>query len=334
GLLTIDNIRRDVDSGKYICIAIADFGKDTIEYTVDVKSLPITLPEEVSCSESHSINAILISKILRIGNDSALVRWEYPPRHFNASCYERISLGWWTSEKDGSFLEIPTSFSERETVLEGLKEGLRYFVQVHLKKNSEDGVGGETRSFILEDLMWGDSTSDPREMRFSLPLLLIAAFIFCFLLLAIGVGYYVLYHKKKKSRKRLFPCCGTSLGEKKLRKRGGGAIYNHPDYRDFQLIQSPPRGIDDFMQNLAPQWPEPEPPAKLGLEEPSHPEETTALFKPQANGVVSPHTAGPVHPSQNNSISSSWSSLFNMPIDPANVRMSGHHKSKFPGFVT
>ncbi|CAB4069469.1 HMCN [Lepeophtheirus salmonis] len=213
GLLTIEDIRQDEDSGKYVCIAIADFGKDTIEYTVHVDPIPVS-KKEVSCTESHS-NPIFLFDVIRTGNESVLIRWEFPDL-FNTSCYEALFLTWWTDEKDSPFSE-----------------------------------------------------------------------------------------------------------------------------EDFQLIQSPARGIDDFMQNLAPQWPEPEPPAKLGGDED---DESAAFIKIQQpsqnnmqqsnNSQAHHHHHHNRHPSQNNSISSSWSSLFNMPIDPATVRMNANNKSRFSGFVT
>lgn len=282
-LLTVSKVEPS-DSGTYSCVAIATFGQDTIDYQVRITPIPQKVSD--SCDPSH---AAKISDITTISNVTVMVRWELPS--VNHSCYKHLKLNWWTNESLSAFQEEILPVETSKFKLTNLRPDVGYYVQVNLVTPFNQHSYGETRSFVVEPL----STSNLGDFGFeedSIPLLILAVVIG--VLLVLFLVLICLFLK----RKAISNCLNSkALQASSKSNLSGPSVYEiGPPTNRLSLQVNP----DDFMQNLAPQWPEPEP-AFDDQEINEREDETDAFLKPEARR----HSR--------NSISSSWSSLFNVP---------------------
>lgn len=263
-LLTIESISAS-QSGRYSCIAIANFGEDTIEYSVKVhpkRRAPVT------CDVT---SAVVISDIEPIDNTTVRVSWDSP--HVNLSCYKSLVLAWWTNESDSAFRQVRLPLTASSGVIDSLDgDGVGYYVQVNLIGPLNVVIYGETRSFVASVVL--DATAGEAGIPMTLLAIVIGVIVVLLIL------SFVLFVQRRRIVRFL------ASGDKKPYKNGA-------EFNDYRPHIEPLRS--DFMQNLAPQWPEPEWP------EP----EAEEFLKPQQRVVRS---------GSKGSISlSSWSSLFNVP---------------------
>ena len=118
-LLTIDNIPVQ-QSGQYSCMAIANFGEDSIDYVVKVN--PVRSLIVISdCNDSSSI---WILSIKQTDNSIVLIRWDDSTR-FNMSCYESLRLAWWTNASMSEYREKKLALSAKSAVI-SVCRGLRH----------------------------------------------------------------------------------------------------------------------------------------------------------------------------------------------------------------
>eukprot|EP00094_Tigriopus_californicus_P008856 TCALIF_08537-PA protein Name:"Similar to Hmcn2 Hemicentin-2 (Mus musculus)" AED:0.16 eAED:0.19 QI:0/-1/0/1/-1/1/1/0/1771 len=281
-LLTVSKVEPS-DSGTYSCVAIATFGQDTIDYQVRINPIPQEV--SASCDPSHIAK---ISDITTMDNVTVLVQWNLPS--VNRSCYKHQKFSWWTNQSLSEFKEEVLPVEASQFQLTNLRPDVGYYVQVNLVAPFNQQSFGETRSFVVEPV---SANNDFGFEEDSIPLFVLAAVIGVLLVLFLVLVCLFLKWKaisnclnskalKAKSKSNLHP---------------GPSVYEiGPPSNRLSLQVNP----DDFMQNLAPQWPEPEP-AFDDQDINERGDETDAFLKPEARR----HSR--------NSISSSWSSLFNVP---------------------
>ena len=216
------------------------------------------------------------------------------------SCFASVILAWWTNETHSQFHEqrLPIEGSV-STVLEDLEEGVSYYLQVNLFALPDVTVYGDTRSFVMTPSFWSaapertnkDSIDSSVSSQGTVPLaLLIAAAVVGSLLVLLAILVACLCRQK---------CCG-GRGDRDRQKLKNGL------YDGRLSISSPLNPNGDFMQNLTPQWPEPEPEEQRVMAD--FPAETDSFLQHEREKHLRRLRRG-----SKTSISSSWSSLFNVP---------------------
>ncbi len=241
-------------------------------------------------------------------------------------CYEGAVLALWTNETESDFQEktLELSPERRETTdVAGLQSGVGYYVQVNLASPLGLYVYGETRSFVvnnLEEAAEDDLESEESGSLTSAETALAASLGSLAAILVLASAAF-LYCKRRREASR-WPtgadrggilsscdCCLSASTSSSYPKRSGGGsgrkrrkgrIVGSPlDVYDGDVLQAAPISPGDFMRNLAPQWPEPEPGAAAvevmvegGEEEeemrPPHPTERDAFLQlPNGGGSLS-----------------------------------------------
>ena len=111
------------DSGNYTCLAQkkGTNEQDIIEYKLSIKSTDRQhwTPGEprVSCSKVKD-QSIAHLKAFKIDNATVGIFWNVP-KYFNMSCYQNISLLWWTNLSDSSYEEKHLPLEQRQVTLTG-----------------------------------------------------------------------------------------------------------------------------------------------------------------------------------------------------------------------
>jgi len=136
GLLMIQQANPS-DSGNYTCVALKKGTSERlaeIEYNLNIKksNREHWTPGEarVSCSKVKD-QPVASLNAFKIDNATVGITWTLP-EFFNRSCYEHISLLWWTNLTDSSYEEKHLTLEKTQVTLAGLEEDLTYYVQVNL----------------------------------------------------------------------------------------------------------------------------------------------------------------------------------------------------------
>ena len=227
---------------------------------------------------------------------------------------------WWTNETQSNYHERSLPLSDRSAVISDLALGTGYYIQINLVAPLNVQVYGETRSFTLDQIL--SQPSQPLESTHSqsadalLPLTLLLGVLGVLVLLILLI---VILYLKRHTLARYCGGPGGGADDPLRRKRhlNGATI----DMYDGRIQISAPFNHDtpaEEEQALTPQWPEPEPMPTTAAAE-----SEAFLPKPVRNGNGSGPPSGGRRNSRN-SISSSWSSLFNVPTgaDGGSVRSS------------
>jgi len=158
GLLMIKQAHPS-DSGNYTCLALE---KGTTRRLAEIKySLKIDSnrlhwtpgEQNVSCSKVKD-QPVSDLKAFKIDNSTVGITWTLP-KYFNRSCYDHISLLWWTDLSNSSFEDKNLLLEKTQVTLSGLEEDLTYYVQVNLIAHLKVKVYGHTLAFNLLDLEYG-----------------------------------------------------------------------------------------------------------------------------------------------------------------------------------
>jgi len=216
----------------------------------------------------------LISLIESLSNTSVLIVWEVG-ESFNMSCYNSFKIQWWTNESNSDYFDQVVELSHRKVRIEALVPETAYYFQVNLVRKIPHALvhQGHTRTH------WTRYSELPTVMTSSNPKAVIIIVIIVIVLLLTLLA--LLYFKRRE--------VSDYLLERKKRKKE--AKEREFDNFPTKLVANP-----DFMASLAPQWPEPEP----------DPTEDQAFIQQQRQ------TSNRRRHNSKGSITSSWSSLFNV----------------------
>lgn len=348
GLLVIQAARRS-DSGNYSCIAIRGSEQDVLTYTVTVKKNNKGV--STRCDQQAD-QPMAIAGLYKADNSTATVAWQLPP-DLNQSCFDHIALVWWTNSSETStFSEMTFSLDDRQGDLTGLTSDHGYYVQVNLVAPLNVHVYGHTRSFTINQLPFRSpdvlASDQPVHARPVVLVLMVAGGILAALATVLtlllywrrkhrglaGVRHHHHYVKATQSVKGstgygCYACRDWCYSSPKVSR--DSAAFQKTDFNGFDTgmyesaIMPPvngeyPSGLtgrvssknanNDFMANLAPQWPEPEEPSSSGAE-------ADPFLRKHSTFVEG--GGGHRLRGSNESISSSWSSLFNVPGSTHNV---------------
>lgn len=238
------------------------------------------------------------------------------------------------------FHERSLPLSDRSAVISNLTQATGYYVQLNLVQPLNVYVYGETRSFTLDEVLrqpqppLESTTGGGLASSSLLPVTMLLGVLGVLVLLVLLI---VLLYLKRHSLATY--CEGGGEGDPLRRKRhlNGAAI----DMYDGRIQISAPfnHAVEEASAlTPAPQWPEPEPIV----------EESEAFLPKPASSIRNGNGLPQAGARRNsrNSISSSWSSLFNVPTgaDAGSVRSStvssgntsghngtGHHRVSFAG---
>ena len=147
------------DSGNYTCVALKQGTSERlaeIEYKLNIKSnREHWTPGEprVSCSKVKD-QPVASLNAFKIDNATVGITWRLPD-YFNQSCYDHISLLWWTNLSDSSYEEKHLALEKTQVSLAGLEDELTYYVQVNLIAPLNVQVYGHTLTFNLAELDYG-----------------------------------------------------------------------------------------------------------------------------------------------------------------------------------
>lgn len=212
----------------------------------------------------------------------------------NSSCFTAFRLSWWTNETNSRFFEKDYSTVHRSGIISGLSVDLGYYVQVNLvTKDLGKVVYGQTRAFTVSEASRSTSDAISKGEEDSLlagsALLVLALVITVLILLFLSI--LAIYLKKRSSAKTV-----KDNGRRSITISGPIMGNNH----------------NDFMQNLTPQWPEPEP-SQPPHEDDAVIDETEVFIRGNGHHHHQQPQQNRHHNNRRTSISSSWSSLFNVP---------------------
>ncbi len=275
------------DSGTYSCAAVTDYGQDIVEFIVEVRGAHWN----VSVDDCQKYSARISRIALLPSNESILAEWRiHGPDSLNASvqdCFVRssstgVATLWSNSSDSSAFMErtFDVAGSTGTIQLSDLTFNVGYYLQINFKSTPEFApyVYGETRSFTLNQLEMDEGVNMAKSGTLTdtqIALAVTAGVALALLVLFCGV---CLACKRRRRRHDLCcSCCcccdesvgmvlhqGATMGKKKKKSSnlwlGNGLSHQDASapYRG-NLLQVAPVSPDDFMRNLAPQWPEPEP---------------------------------------------------------------------------
>lgn len=150
------------DAGTFACVAIAAFGQDTVEHAVQVLPRLPTPPNiaaaggSLGCgAQSTTALAAIAPTVLSVrpnlAEGSAEVAWVLPSA-LNRSCFEAVSLSWWSNASDSEFMERRLSLADTTAVIDGLSADLGYYLQANLVAPLNVFHYGDTRAFTLHQV--------------------------------------------------------------------------------------------------------------------------------------------------------------------------------------
>merc|ERR1712241_144299 len=384
GLLMIKQANPS-DSGNYTCVALKKGTSERlaeIEYNLEVKrsNREHWTPGEpgVSCSQVkdqpvESLNAF------KIDNATVGITWTLP-EHFNKSCYEHISLLWWTNLSDSSYEEKHLPLEKTQVTLAGLEDDLVYYVQVNLISPLDVQVYGHTLTFNLAELEYGTFPKSESKTKsvdldtvtysstpspFVLVIISLVLVFICIILVVCIVKWRQKYskpdhrfarnsvHLRHPSAVSVCCQCRDWCYGSKSEHQNDDHMFQKTNFNGFDtgMYESAIIGADsvdavpalpimassrsagpsdhrgatkktsfvdktnskDFMSNLTPQWPEPE--ENLGQPQEYDPfiRHHHSTFDPQGVVHIQRDRNRDRDRGSKESISSSWSSLFNVP---------------------
>ncbi len=273
----------------------SDLGRrEVVEFDVTVEEADAIVVDE-RCREAADQSARITSVHLA-GNDSVSIRWSVVGDDGDDSeCFQRAVLALWTNATESVFQEKTLELSSSSTTPEevsGLQPGVAYYSQVNLVSALGLYVYGETRSFSLDGLEretaegqvgGGGDGEDEGGSLTSARTALAAALGTLAAVIALVAAAFVWRRRRRRRRRNDMDrfgggggilssctCCqatssspyskGGIGGSSSSRRRRKGRIVGAPlDVYEGNVLQVAPLSPDDFMRNLAPQWPEPEP---------------------------------------------------------------------------
>ena len=354
------------DSGNYSCLATkkSSTERDSIEYQLKViPSREHWTPGEthVSCSNVRD-KPVEDLNAFKIGNESVGIMWTLP-EHYNQSCYEHISLTWWTNATDSSYSDMQLPLDQTQVKLSGLESELTYYVQVNLVAPLNVLAYGHTLKFSLRNLKEGsfpeddkgdnfDQVMDPLTNPLENPLVIVIISVSLVVLCVVLVWIVIKYRQKQSNKpfarssvhirhpSAISVCCQCRDWCYGPKETQDDQMFQKTNFNGFDTgmydqaiitttaegpvsrpvsrpVPAPKRSSyiekssspkkSDFMSNLTPQWPEPEEEAGAGQQE------YDPFIRHHHPSTFDPKQVHMRRHGSKESISSSWSSLFNVP---------------------
>ena len=299
------------DAGEYTCQASSPTTTDSITFKVEISS---SSPSNVKPGCDFRIS---ITDISGLDNSSVSVKWQFPDG-FNRSCYESLKLVWW-SKGSANFYSQDLNLDQAEAVLKSLNSTLRYYVQVSLVSvGARSIIEGETRSFTIFEVTKPQQFKQAENLMYGYGLTIV--------LVTVGVTSVALFVVTLVMYKKgLCPC---KRNDRKPDPHFGKTNFNGFDSNSYHASIIP---LDVGYRTSTPQWPEPEDKANSSFDEQDPFIQRCSTFSPTSStSAASSLQPQPSQPHRHRrgsktSISSSWSSLFNVPVVNSTLTLNNQH---------